>query len=107
MGSKEDAVPPTMKSMDAKIVVLGGEGVGKTSLVVRYVNGVFLSNTTTTIGASFFTHKLFVFNVITRYVNAFLVNSEFDLYNINGLFCRNVDNVRVKLTLWDTAGQER
>ncbi|XP_063952627.1 uncharacterized protein LOC129255825 [Lytechinus pictus] len=66
-----------MKALEAKVVVLGKEGVGKTSIVVRYVGKIFSSQVSPTVGASFFTFKM------------------------------NVDNHRVKLQLWDTAGQER
>lgn len=66
-----------MKSLEAKVVVLGSQGVGKTSVVIRYVGGMFSKAVSPTIGASFFTYKL------------------------------NVDNYRVKLQVWDTAGQER
>ncbi|XP_038058521.1 ras-related protein Rab-22A-like [Patiria miniata] len=73
------AGPPTprMKALEAKVVVLGKEGVGKTSLVVRYVGKIFSKNVSPTVGASFFTFKM------------------------------TVDNHRVKLMVWDTAGQER
>eukprot|EP00045_Choanoeca_perplexa_P000058 m.12880 g.12880 ORF g.12880 m.12880 type:complete len:196 (+) comp10046_c0_seq2:27-614(+) len=64
-------------SSEAKIVLLGSQSVGKTSLVLRYVEGTFQAVGSPTIGASFFTHKL------------------------------TVDGTRVKLQLWDTAGQER
>ncbi|KAJ8311416.1 hypothetical protein KUTeg_010771 [Tegillarca granosa] len=66
-----------MKSIEAKVVVLGSQGVGKTSVVIRYVGGMFSKAVSPTIGASFFTYKL------------------------------NVNNYRVKLQVWDTAGQER
>ncbi|XP_041356019.1 ras-related protein Rab-31-like [Gigantopelta aegis] len=66
-----------MKTIEAKVVVLGSQGVGKTSLVIRYVGGMFSKAVSPTIGASFFTYKM------------------------------NVDNYRVKLQVWDTAGQER
>ncbi|XP_074661637.1 ras-related protein Rab-31-like [Tubulanus polymorphus] len=64
-------------TIEAKIVVLGSQGVGKTSLVVRYVSNAYNHNATPTIGASFFTCKL------------------------------AIDSYRVKLQVWDTAGQER
>ncbi|XP_071496962.1 ras-related protein Rab-22A-like [Diadema antillarum] len=66
-----------MKALEAKVVILGKEGVGKTSIVVRYVGKIFSRQVSPTVGASFFTFKM------------------------------NVDNHRVKLQLWDTAGQER
>ncbi|KAI9316877.1 ras-like GTP-binding protein RYL2 [Dichotomocladium elegans] len=64
-------------TLEAKVVVLGSQGVGKTSLVVRYVSKTFSPNSTSTIGASFMTKKL------------------------------TVDNCKVRLQIWDTAGQER
>ncbi|XP_061726573.1 ras-related protein Rab-31 isoform X2 [Cydia pomonella] len=66
-----------MKVVEAKIVVLGSQGVGKTSLVVRYIGKMFSKHISPTIGASFFTCNI------------------------------NVDGARVKLQVWDTAGQER
>ncbi|KAI8142189.1 small GTPase superfamily, partial [Fennellomyces sp. T-0311] len=52
-------------------------GVGKTSMVVRYVQKTFSTSSTSTIGASFMTKKL------------------------------TVDDCQVRLQIWDTAGQER
>ncbi|ORX89279.1 ras-domain-containing protein [Basidiobolus meristosporus CBS 931.73] len=63
--------------LEAKVVILGSQGVGKTSLVVRYVQRTFSPNCPSTIGASFMTTKL------------------------------SVDNCKVRLQIWDTAGQER
>lgn len=64
--------------LEAKVVILGSQGVGKTSLVHRYTSGQFsVASTPSTIGASFLTKKLIV------------------------------DAVKVRLQLWDTAGQER
>ncbi|KAJ1018563.1 hypothetical protein NDA16_004845 [Ustilago loliicola] len=64
--------------LEAKVVILGSQGVGKTSLVHRYTSGQFaIASTPSTIGASFLTKKLLV------------------------------DGVKVRLQLWDTAGQER
>ncbi|CAG8494504.1 2520_t:CDS:2 [Ambispora leptoticha] len=56
---------------------IGSEGVGKTSLVVRYTQKTFSPNASSTIGASFNAKKLVV------------------------------DNCKVRLQIWDTAGQER
>ncbi|KAL8917731.1 MAG: hypothetical protein Q9208_007783 [Pyrenodesmia sp. 3 TL-2023] len=67
-------------SLEAKICVLGAQGVGKTSLVQRYVKGTFTPSTTaSTVGASFLTKRIL-----------------------------DVDSgITVRLQLWDTAGQER
>ena len=43
-------------ALEAKIVVLGAAGVGKTSLVMRYCKGTFTpAQTASTVGASFMT----------------------------------------------------
>ncbi|KAI9270640.1 ras family-domain-containing protein [Phascolomyces articulosus] len=67
------------ETLEAKVVVLGAteKGVGKTSVVIRYVQKTFSTNSTSTIGASFMTKKL------------------------------TVDDCQVRLQIWDTAGQER
>ncbi len=57
-----------------KIVILGSSGVGKTSLVRRFVDGVFSENYKTTIGISIKEKKI------------------------------SVEGKKVKLTLWDTEG---
>ncbi|CAL3968000.1 hypothetical protein PZA11_006952 [Diplocarpon coronariae] len=67
-------------SLEAKIVVLGSQGVGKTSLVHRYVKNQFSpASMTSTVGASFLTKRV--------------VDDESDTV--------------VRLQIWDTAGQER
>ncbi|KAI0972765.1 P-loop containing nucleoside triphosphate hydrolase protein [Xylaria arbuscula] len=69
-----------MSSLEAKIVVLGSQGVGKTSLVTRYCKGAFNpAETISTVGASFMTKRV--------------VDSDTDTV--------------VRLQIWDTAGQER
>ncbi|EGO01606.1 hypothetical protein SERLA73DRAFT_120279 [Serpula lacrymans var. lacrymans S7.3] len=66
------------QGIDAKIVVMGNTGVGKTSLLHRYTQNKFdPKNTTSTTGAFFVTKKVYV------------------------------DGLKVRLQLWDTAGQER
>jgi len=60
-----------------KIIILGDSGVGKTSLLVRYVKRQFSSSYKATIGADFLSKEV------------------------------EVDNKIVTLQIWDTAGQER
>jgi GTPase SAR1 family protein len=46
-------------ALEAKIVVLGAQGVGKTTLVMRYCKGEFNpSQITSTVGASFMTKRV-------------------------------------------------
>lgn len=59
------------------ISILFSVGVGKTSLVAKYISNIYSKEIGPTIGASFFTCKI------------------------------NLNNVKVKMQLWDTAGQER
>jgi|JI6StandDraft_1071083.scaffolds.fasta_scaffold103895_1 Ras-related protein Rab-8A len=61
----------------AKILVVGDVGVGKTNAILRYCNGVFESETLSTLGVDF------------RFKDIV------------------VDEKRVRLQIWDTAGQER
>ncbi|KAL8382870.1 hypothetical protein RB595_006580 [Gaeumannomyces hyphopodioides] len=69
-----------MSSLEAKIVVVGSQGVGKTSLVMRYCKGSFNpAKVTSTVGASFLAKRV--------------VDSDTDTV--------------VRLQIWDTAGQER
>lgn len=69
-----------MSSLEAKIVVVGSQGVGKTSLVMRFCKGSFNpAKVTSTVGASFLAKRV--------------VDSDTDTV--------------VRLQIWDTAGQER
>lgn len=53
------APPLIMSSLEAKIVVLGAQGVGKTSLVMRYCKGAFdPAKITSTVGASFLAKRV-------------------------------------------------
>ncbi|KAI3923763.1 hypothetical protein MKW98_011393 [Papaver atlanticum] len=66
------------KSIQAKLVLLGDMGTGKTSLVLRFVKGQFFDfQQESTIGAAFFTQLL------------------------------SLSEATVKFDIWDTAGQER
>lgn len=48
-----------MSALEAKIVVLGAQNVGKTSLVMRYCKGSFQpSQIASTVGASFLTKRV-------------------------------------------------
>ena len=64
--------------MEAKIVLVGNSGVGKTCIASRYTEGKFNSNHEATVGASFFV-KNYTFP----------------------------DGSVLKLNMWDTAGQDK
>jgi len=63
--------------MQAKLVLLGDMGAGKSSLVLRFVKGQFFDYQESTIGAAFLTQTV------------------------------AVNETTVKFEIWDTAGQER
>ncbi|XP_031129395.1 ras-related protein RABF2b-like [Ipomoea triloba] len=65
------------KNMNAKLVLLGDVGAGKSSLVLRFVKGQFIEFQESTIGAAFFSQTV------------------------------AVNDATVKFEIWDTAGQER
>ncbi|PPJ51714.1 hypothetical protein CBER1_08898 [Cercospora berteroae] len=75
------AVTASPTSLEAKLVVLGSQGVGKTSLVHRYVKNSFIdpNKAQSTVGASFLTTR---------------VNDP-------------ESGAQLRLQIWDTAGQER
>ncbi|GAA5857863.1 hypothetical protein JCM1840_000941 [Sporobolomyces johnsonii] len=68
---------PAADYLEAKVVILGSQGVGKTSLITRSTTGRFSYQLSSTIGASFLTKKL------------------------------NVSGTKVRFQIWDPAGQER
>ncbi|XP_070532908.1 ras-related protein Rab-21-like [Ptychodera flava] len=71
------AGPGSAKSYNFKVVLLGEGCVGKTSVVLRYVENKFNEKHISTLQASFLTKKL------------------------------NIGGKRVNIAIWDTAGQER
>lgn len=73
----ESTGTPGGRKFQYKVVLLGEGCVGKTSLVVRYVQNTFNDKHLTTLQASFLNKKL------------------------------NIAGKRVELAIWDTAGQER
>ncbi len=70
-----------VRQIKKKVLILGEGGVGKTTLLYRYVNKVFLDSTKMTIGSDFFVKK--IKTIDEKYEN------------------------RLTLLLWDFAGQER
>ncbi|XP_058110524.1 uncharacterized protein LOC131253516 [Magnolia sinica] len=65
------------QTLTFKLVLLGDGRVGKTSLVLRYVNNVFSEKQEATVQASYLTKRLVI------------------------------EGVPINLSIWDTAGQER
>ena len=59
------------------MMLLGESQVGKSSLALRFVNGMFSPNSHVTVGAAFLTKSI------------------------------ELDDRKIKFEIWDTAGQER
>ncbi|KAJ2065326.1 Vacuolar protein sorting-associated protein 21 [Coemansia sp. S146] len=76
-GNRSTHSPAAVKPIQIKVVLLGEAAVGKSSLVLRFVNDEFQDNKEPTIGAAFLTQKV------------------------------RLDDSVLKLDIWDTAGQER
>lgn len=66
-----------MNEVQAKVVLVGDSGCGKSSIIYRYKTGNFNTEQDSTIGASFYEHLL------------------------------DIGNKFIRLSIWDTAGQER
>ena len=67
------------KAIPCKVVLIGESGVGKTSIISRYMTDSFSSTLGSTPGANFTTKTVFLKN----------------------------ENQSIKFEIWDTAGQER
>lgn len=67
----------TKGELNAKLLILGDSSVGKSSLLMRYVEDQFSDTITTTVGIDYKMKKV------------------------------KVDNLDMKLQIWDTAGQEK
>ncbi|ORX88293.1 ras-domain-containing protein [Anaeromyces robustus] len=74
---RNDAASANMKPIQVKLVLLGESAVGKSSIVLRFVNNEYQDNKEPTIGAAFLTQR-----------------------------CKLDDRI-IKFEIWDTAGQER
>lgn len=79
--AEQKSVPTAQSNPSAqpicKIAFLGGAGVGKTSLINRFMYDQFTRNYETTVGIDYFTKSMIV------------------------------DDIKMNLRIWDTAGQEQ
>ena len=66
-----------MRQIALKLIILGDGGVGKTTLLHRYVKDEFIDTTTMTIGTEFLTKQV------------------------------EIDGKKVQMTLWGISGQDR
>lgn len=92
-GSSESSSAPTLRSHNFKVVLLGEGCVGKTSIVLRYVEQKFTDA-----------------HVSTLQVGLLDLLSEANTADSQASFVSkklNISGRRVNLAIWDTAGQER
>ena len=80
-------------SYRGKVILLGDAGVGKTSLLARYVDGIFRSEYIQTIGANFLIKEVDLSNVIDK-----LNIEDEELVN-------KIKERRVVIFYWDIGGQ--
>ena len=78
-------------SREVKVVLLGATGVGKSSLVLRYVTSQFNPHSESTIGAAFMS-KMTVMKLRAK--------------EEGGVRREEVSKI-IKFQIWDTAGQEK
>jgi small GTP-binding protein len=79
MSAKKPSFPNAKENFDAlaKVAVIGDSSVGKTNILLRYVNSDYQLSHITTIGIDFKVKTV------------------------------TLDGLRLKMQIWDTAGQER
>lgn len=105
-------VAATPHSLQAKLVLLGDMGAGKSSLVLRFVKDQFCEHQESTIGAAFLAHTV-RFAAAGRAGASLAASPPFPpppLYisKKNLLLYQVVaDDATIKFEIWDTAGQER
>ncbi|GAA5982829.1 hypothetical protein JCM5350_003001 [Sporobolomyces pararoseus] len=75
--STSSAEGEATQQLEAKVVILGSQGVGKTSIIARCTTGQFRNSLSSTVGASLLTKKI------------------------------TIDATQVRFQIWDPAGQER
>jgi GTPase SAR1 family protein len=78
----------TLDEFDAKLVLLGNSGVGKTSLVLRYVQGTYSKDQPSTIGTF---RKIMIFIVYSFFQGASFMTKRMTTEN---------PNCKVKLQIW-------
>jgi small GTP-binding protein len=66
-----------IETKEVKVILLGETGVGKTSIINRFISNEFINDNTITLGSSFSTKEI------------------------------KKQNVNYKLKIWDTTGQEK
>ncbi|GAA5910111.1 uncharacterized protein JCM6883_000557 [Sporobolomyces salmoneus] len=75
--STSSAEGEATQQLEAKVVILGSQGVGKTSIIARCTTGQFRNSLSSTVGASLLTKKI------------------------------AIEGTQVRFQIWDPAGQER
>ncbi|XP_075310000.1 ras-related protein Rab-37 isoform X2 [Odontesthes bonariensis] len=115
-GQTPPSIPfPYNEQLTHKTILVGDSGVGKTSLLVQYDQGKFISGSfTSTVGIGFTVMLLGDSSVgktciLVRFKDGAFLGGNF--IATVGIDFRNkvvdMDNLKVKLQIWDTAGQER
>jgi len=80
-------------SYRGKVILLGDAGVGKTSLIARYVDNIFRSEYIQTVGANFLIKEIKLSHII-------------DKLNINPQIREDIKTKGLSLYIWDIGGQQ-
>lgn len=87
-----------------KFLALGDSGVGKTSFLYQYTDGIFHSKFISTVGIDFREKRVVSVLKIFKYI--YSINFQFK-FKFKKIYTSRGRNHRIHLQLWDTAGQER
>ena len=80
-------------SYRGKVILLGDAGVGKTSLLARYVDGIFSDEYKQTIGANFLIKEIDLSHIISK-------------LNLNPQIKEDIEAKGFNLYFWDVGGQQ-